>query len=140
VSEYNDDYPTCESTYATLRIYPGDVSLDEIGGRLGFAPTSVQAGEIRPPGMKDFPAGWFLTSKGAVDSRDIRRHLDWILDRIADKTTVFDELRDAGIQGDISCFWASASGHGGPSLWPRQMALLGMLGLQIEFDVYLGSP
>ena len=42
MTEYNDDYPTCSSTYATLRIYPGDVSLDGITARLDVTPTSTQ--------------------------------------------------------------------------------------------------
>ncbi len=136
MTEYNDDYPTCSSTYATLRIYPGDVPLDDITSRLNVTPTSTQAAEERPPGATNLPAGWFLDSKGNVESRDIRRHLDWILDQIADKSDAFDALRDAGVQADISCYWATASGHGGPSLWPAQMVILGSLGLEIWFDVY----
>jgi hypothetical protein len=136
VTEYNDDYPTCSSTYATLRIYPGDVSLDDITSRLNVTPTSTQTAEKRPPGVMDLPAGWFLCSKDAVQSRDVRRHIDWILDQIADKSNLFEALRVAGVQADLSCYWATASGHGGPSLWPTQMAILASLGLEIWFDVY----
>ena len=138
VTEYNDEYPTCSSTYATLRIYPADLSLDDITSRLDVTPTSTQAVEGRPTGVMNIPAGWFLTSKDAVESRDIRRHIDWILNLIADKSDVFEALRNGGVQTDISCYWATASGHGGPSLWPTQMAILGSLGLEIWFDVYAG--
>jgi hypothetical protein len=134
--EYNDDYPTCSSTFATLCIYPGNISPDEITVRLQLAPSSIQIAEARPPGIKDRPAGWFFTSKCVVESRDIRRHLDWILNQIADKSCVFNDLRDHGVDARISCYWMTASGHGGPSLWPTQMVILASLGLEIEFDFY----
>ena len=51
VTEYHDDYPTCLSTYATLRIYPGDVLPDDITSRLKVTPTSTQVAEERPPGV-----------------------------------------------------------------------------------------
>lgn len=136
MTEYNDDYPTCSSTFATLCIYPGIVSVDEVTMRLALAPSSSQAEETRPPGVKDRPAAWFLTSKGVVESKDIRRHLDWILNQLADKSRVFDALRDDGALACISCYWATAVGHGGPSLWPTQMAILASLGLEISFDFY----
>lgn len=136
MTEYNDDYPTCASTCATLRIYPGSISPDEITARLHVAPSSTQNAEARPPGVKDCASGWFLTSEDAIASKDVRRHLDWILDQIGDKATVFASLRDDGVCADISCYWLTASGHGGPSLWPRQMAVLAALGLEIWFDFY----
>jgi len=136
MAEYNDDYPTCASTYATLRIYPGGISLDEITAILRLPPSFAQTAETRPPGVKNKPSGWFLSSKGSVESKDVRRHLDWLLDQIADKASIFDALRNDGVRSDISCCWISARGHGGPSLWPRQMAILGSLGLEIWFDVY----
>lgn len=37
---------------------------------------------------------------------------------------------------DISCFWASAYGHGGPALSPQSMQKLAQLELEIGFDVY----
>jgi hypothetical protein len=86
----------------------------------------------------NLPARWFLSSEDSVESGDIRRHIDWILEQIADKSDVFVALRDAGGTADVSCYWATASGHGGPSLWPRQMAILASLGLEIWFDVYAG--
>ena len=136
VTEYNDDYPTCSSTYATLRVYFGAISPDEISSRLNLEPSRTQFAEVRGPGIMDVPAGWFLTSEGAVDSNDVRRHLDWLLHQIADKSSVFDSLRSAGVSIDVFCYWLSASGHGGPTLSPTQMSVLASLGLDVGFDVY----
>jgi hypothetical protein len=136
LSEYNDDYPTCSCTYVTLRIYPGVLSPDEITLRLNLEPSSTQRPEVRGPGVKDLPSAWFLRSEGVVDSRDVRRHLDWLLKQIADKRSAFTALRTAGVRIDVSCYWMSASGHGGPTLSPTQMSALAALDLDVGFDVY----
>jgi hypothetical protein len=83
--------------------------------------------------------GWFLTSKFAVVSRDTRRHLDWLLDHLAGREDALKLLQSEGCRMDICCFWASASGHGGPTLSPHQLKRLAALDLEIWFDVYLSS-
>ena len=78
---YNDDYKTCSTTYATLRII--GLSPDEVTLRLGVSPTdSFARGDVRHAARMRHD-GWFLSSKEAVDSKDVRRHLDWILDQLA---------------------------------------------------------
>ena len=139
ITEYNDDYPTCERTFATLRIYADSLSPDAISSLLGVSPTKSQPAEARPEGVRDVPSGWFLSSEHALDSRDVRRHIDWIINQVGDRSDGFDSIRRAGGRADISCFWRSASFHGGPSIWPHQMTALGLLGLELWFDVYLGG-
>ena len=136
ISEYIDDYPTCERTYATLGIYPIEITPDEVTSLLGVVPTRTQSAEARPDGVCDVPAGWFLCSDGVIESRDVRRHIDWILDQIADKLDAFALLRNDGGQSDISCYWLAASHSGGPSLRPNQMTIIGELGLEIWFDFF----
>jgi hypothetical protein len=135
------DYPTCERTYATLRIYPELLDPSEVIARLGIEPSAWQRrGEARKPGGR--PAnlhGWFLSSDGVVESRDVRRHLDWLLSAIVPRADVICALQSEGCRMDVSCFWVSASGHGGPSVRPAQMGELARLGLELWFDVYLGS-
>ena len=135
------DYPTCERTYATLRIYPESLDPAEVTKRLRIEPTDWQRrGESRKPGSR--PAklhGWFLSSDGEVESRDVRLHLDWLLSRIAPQADVILALQREGCRMDVSCYWVSASGHGGPSVRPAQMGELARLGLELWFDVYLGG-
>ncbi len=135
------DYPTCERTYATLRIYPESLDPSEVTARLGIQPSDWQRrGESRRPGSRPAKlSGWFLSSEGAVESRDVRRHLDWLLSHIAPRGDVIRALQSEGCRMDVSCFWVSASGHGGPSVRPAQMGELARLGLELWFDVYLGS-
>ena len=136
-----NDYPTCERTYATLRIYPESLDPAEVTKRLRIEPTDWQRrGESRKPGSR--PAklhGWFLSSDGEVESRDVRLHLDWLLSHIAPQADAILALQREGCRMDVSRYWVSASGHGGPSVRPAQMGELARLGLELWFDVYLGG-
>ena len=136
-----EEYATCARTYVTLRIYPEQLDPAEVTARLGIEPTSWQrCGEGRNPGSKrSIPAklhGWFLTSEGAVDSRDVRRHLEWLLAQIGSRADAVRGLQAAGCRLDVSCYWLSRSGHGGPAVSPAQMGELARLGLELWFDVY----
>jgi hypothetical protein len=134
----DSDYPTCAQTYTTLRIYPEQLDPTEVTARLGIQPSDWQRrGEARKPGNR--PAklhGWFLSSDGAVDSRDVRRHLDWLLALLEPKTDAVHALQADGCSMDVSCYWVSCSAGGGPSVRPEQMGKLARLRLELWFDVY----
>ncbi len=138
----DDDYPTCARTYATLRIYPGDVDPAAIISLLGIEPSGWQRrGEVpeRPSRLLREVApinGWFLESEGQVDSRDSRRHINWLLDRLEPKAETIRSLQEMGCRMDISCYWLSRNGHGGPSIPPTQMRRLAELGIELWFDFY----
>jgi len=136
-----DEDPTCAQTYATLRIYPERLDPTEVTARLGIAPSSWQRrGEVPNPGSKrPLPAtldAWFLTTNGVVESRDVRRHLDWLLARVGPTVDALRALRAEGCRMDVSCYWLSRSGHGGPVVTAAQMGELAQLGLELWFDVY----
>jgi len=87
-SEYNDAYDTCAATCATFRAYTGDVEPDAVSRVLGMKPTgSVTQGKMIVTGPSKGKIsklnGWFLSTKGQVDSKDLRRHLDWLLEALA---------------------------------------------------------
>lgn len=138
---YNDEYSTCAKTYATFRIYPGDMDPAAVTERLGIEPTSWQ----RKGELADAPFGrpkmvsinaWFLGSRGVVESMDVRRHLDWLLDVLTPKAEAIRALYQAGCKMDIFCYWLSRSGHGGPIISPVQMARFAELNLELGFDFY----
>lgn len=135
---YNDDYETCAQTYATLRVYDIDPTI--VSSVLGLEPNRTQFQGDKMYGRDDSPRyrldGWFLTSQGSVSSRDASRHLDWLLDRLEPASSRLNELRDRGARMDVSCFWASASGHGGPTIPARLAQRLGAMNLELWFDVY----
>jgi hypothetical protein len=136
--DYDDDYATCDETFATLRIYPGTIMPDEVTRELGIGPSSTEVeGQLRsrrqPPSRCN---GWFLCSKGQITSRDSRRHIDWLLDRLLPVRDALLGLRDRGARMDVFCFWVSAHGHGGPMLSVKQMKGLVELDLECGYDMY----
>jgi hypothetical protein len=142
LTDYDDEYPTCLKTHAGLRIYHDDLDPERITGLLGIEPSKTQVkgrGHTRSNGMESRPApigGWFLSSDGVIYSRDVRRHVDWVLDKLLGKDEVLTRLQEDGYRMDIFCYWLSASGHGGPILSPAIMRRLGELELEIGFDIY----
>lgn len=137
-TQYDDDYPTCTETFAWFRVMRDDLSPDSVTALLGIEPTHTQVrGELpRPSSKHPFRSGgWFLESRSFVQSRDSRRHLDWLLNQLRDKANATAELAAQGCQMDICIYWVSV-GQGGPTLSPAQMAQLGELGVELWFDIY----
>jgi Domain of unknown function (DUF4279) len=139
--KYIDDYLTCARTHATVCIYGDSLDPETVTRDLGIQPTDAhRRGEIRN-GDRRRPlvyrtGGWFLESRMVVSSRDLRQHIDWLLDQLGGKGDVLRRIRDSEHTTIISCFWESAHGYGGPMLWPEQIARLAALGLELWFDVY----
>ncbi|MBF0548383.1 MAG: DUF4279 domain-containing protein [Candidatus Riflebacteria bacterium] len=137
----NDGYETCERTYAELRIYGDDLNPDNIAELIGLESTSSQKKgmeRINSLGRKYIfkLGGWFLSSEKYVQSKDVRRHLDWLLERLAPvKNRLFEIQEAVGITMNVNCIWWSAFGDGGPTLWPEQMQTLAELNLELVFDI-----
>jgi hypothetical protein len=138
--DYDDNYPTCVETYATLRIFSPSISPADVDATLGLKATkSFAKEEAMKSGAHRKFNGWFLTTKGVVMSRDTRRHIDSLLHQLRNSAAGLASLKAAGADIDISCFWASI-GQGGPSLHPAQMRELARLDLPIWWDVYFSRP
>jgi len=136
---YCDDYPSCKRTYATLRLIHPDLDPDTVSREMTIEPSDTQrAGEPRDSGTRRpyKNSAWYLRSEGVVESRDLRRHLDWLLDRLESKSALLAGYAARGWLVDIIGVWDSAQGHGGPTLSPKQLKRLGDLGVEIWFDVY----
>lgn len=141
LTPYDDEYPTCERTTATLLVYTGDLEASCVTERLGIEPSEVRrrgeriAGGLRGTRVTPLNA-WFLTSEGQTTSRDLRRHLDWLLDQIEPAAVQLAELqRESGVTMAVQCIWWSAHAQGGPTLWPEQMRRLAALDLECHFDI-----
>jgi uncharacterized protein DUF4279 len=134
---YDDDYPTCKATYATLCIYHDELEPDVVSSRLGLTPSKSQKkGQELGPNRLAPLGGWFLSSEDHVISKDVRRHVAWILDQLEGREEQFLKLKDEGYRTLIFCYWLSAHGHGGPELDPEIMQRLVSFGLLISFDMY----
>lgn len=140
-TSYDDEYATCAYTHAWLRVMSEDLQPEAVTSALGIQPTTTQVrGGLRSPNSKHTHkfGGWFLESAGHVQSRDSRRHLDWLLSQLHGKATAIAELKDQGNLVDLCVRWDSV-GHGGPSLNPTHMVQLGELGIELWFDVYFAG-
>ena len=123
---YDDQYETCERTYATLCIYHNDLDPEYISSQLALDPSRTQR---RPIGA------WFLTTRLGLDSRDLRHHLDVLLDKLADKEKAIHELVEMGYEIRITCLWLSKNGQGGPIISAENMNKLARLNLDLDIDV-----
>jgi len=136
---YCDEYATCEGCSARLMIYSETVTREQITSLLGFGPTHGRAkGEpfnSRPTSARAKWHMWFYETAALVPSFDIRRHVDHVLERLDGRDEALARLRaEPGISIRVSCTWWSRYGHGGPTLWPRQLRALGDLELALEFE------
>jgi len=136
----SDKYETCRKTFAELRIYGNHLDPRSITSRLGIEPTSSQKkGEAIPNSRGSVRnvkiGGWFLSSEGHVQSKDLRKHLDWLLQQLIQIKYELHVVQESeGIVMTVNCVWWS-SGAGGPTLWPEQMCLLSELNLECTFEL-----
>jgi hypothetical protein len=144
--DYDDSYSGCLRTYATLRIYPGDVHPQEVTTRLNIAPSKFW---VRDEALAANPAqkasagakamhGWFLTTHGRLDSKDTRRHIDMLLAPLLTVAGEVEGLQQQGAVMDIICFWHAAPQQGGPALAPRQLQALAQLNIAIAWNIFVG--
>ena len=128
---YNDNYESCSETYVTLRIYIENMSSEKITEYLVLEPTRSKNADNEIKFNR-----WFLSSKGEINSKDCRRHLDYLLDRILPLKDKIKELINDGATIDLSCYWLSKNGSGGPTLSASQFGKLAEIGIDLWFDVY----
>ena len=146
---YDDRYDTCDETYVTLRVYSGDLPPKEVTDILGVKPTDLclkgkgcykyQENQLileKTRNKEKIKNGWFLSSEDEVNSKDLRRHLDWILDKIISKKDELFELKKVIEFIDISCYWRSKHGMGGPTLSTFQLKRLAELEIEIWFEFF----
>ena len=80
------DYPTCQRCYATLHVVTGDAHPDCVTSHLNTQPTRIQVKGERESTFSNRISvrnSWSISSKGSVNSNDLRKHLDWLFERIA---------------------------------------------------------
>jgi hypothetical protein len=135
-----DDGGGCLRTYATLRIYSGEILPSQISQILGVEPSRVWNKGSTETAVPRKQNGWFLTSRDEVESLDTKRHVDFILNQLADNKAYIAGLTTQGLQVDIMCLWQSANkSEGGPSLLPAQMLLLAEMGIAIAWNIYVDN-
>ncbi len=137
---YIHNYPSCLRTYATLCIYHHDLEPSKITTLFGVEPSRSQIRgtplENRQGKHLATVGAWFLTSKDMVISRDVRFHIDYLLERFKGREDNFRFLHKNSYKIQMNCFWESTSGNGGPLLDYKTMSTLGKLFIDVHFDVW----
>jgi hypothetical protein len=140
ITEYDENYETCERCYAVFRIFSGSISPDIITANINIIATCARSkGELlaSKTGRKRIVTEnkWFLSSEEKVLSKDLRCHLDWLLEKLYPSLEAIRQLQEKpDIKMNVICNWWSALGGGGPVLWPEQMSRLAELNLECAFS------
>lgn len=126
-------------SYATLRIYGEHLDPARISELLGINPTSFQvSGDKRGAVGREREVnigGWFLTSKGSVESSDISDHVRWLLKKMPEELSVLSG-RDEVSSIDMFCCLHVESWNYGFAIDVELLAELGRFGVGLDFDVY----
>src|SRR5262249_24962977 len=108
-SAYRDDYSSCRETWVQFQVTSPDLEAEEISKLLAAEPTSTEkdrSGTV-----------WLIESTDIVTSRDIRRHLDWLADRLRSAEPGLRELRRrADVYIAVLCWWEGDGFPHGPTL------------------------
>jgi hypothetical protein len=124
---YDDDYPTCERADAVVTLRSSALRPDQITSILGIHPTSTA--------LADGMHVWTLSTEASVHSRDLRRHLDWLINTINPVLSRLADLRALrGVEVTVRCIWWSRYGDGGPILSPDQMSFFSKADLELWFE------
>lgn len=136
---YQDAYEGCVRTYVSLNVRREAGPTSAITEALSIQPDETS--EPRPRELRDGvvyaarPAFWTSRTED-IQSTDFERHLDTLLERFAGSGRSLAELRAQGWQMDVSVYWLSRWGHGGPELRAHHIEALSALGVGIWFDIY----
>ncbi len=134
------DEGNCTRTFATLRIYSGNISPQKITEQLGVTPSRIWNKGSTETVVPRKHNGWFVSSRGEIESTDTKRHVDYILQQLQGHEDYIATLTASGLQVDIMCLWHKGNaGEGGPNLLPEQMAKLGAMGIAIAWNIYTES-
>jgi len=137
---YDHKYRSCSRTYATLCIFHKSADPQKVTSRLKITPDKlVKAGDLVVKGKYAPISSWQLKTKDVVKSKDLRAHIDWIIDKISGKKAELRLLKRSGYYIKVTCFWISASGNGGPIIDHPLTKRLSKYPIDLEFDIWFSS-
>lgn len=135
MSERHHEYPTCAETHASLIVYSDELSAVNVTKILDLVPSRTLVPNERYPRQRHT---WILSSRDHVESRDVREHVQWLLDRL--DAGRWAQLRQHPCTTRLSIFWVSRHGHGGPIISVDHARRLGAYEIETHFDIYFGKP
>jgi Domain of unknown function (DUF4279) len=141
-----EDYDACDRTIAVLRICGDELDPEALTKRLRITPSKSQRreqvftnslGRSRTAKV----GGWFLSSEDNVHSKDLRRHLDWLIAQLRDVVRELTTLQnEPGIQMWITVIWWAKEGGGWFTLEPQHMRAMSEMNLECQFELAFYGP
>ncbi|NEV65329.1 DUF4279 domain-containing protein [Thiorhodococcus minor] len=110
---------------------------DDISVALGIEPTRTILKKKKTRIKKN---AWFLSTQDFVDSRDLRRHLFFVAERINKKIDALSLLKNCGWNAMLHCYWESREGNGGPILDVTTLKVIAKMEIDLHFDVWIDMP
>ncbi|MEZ6042885.1 MAG: DUF4279 domain-containing protein [Planctomycetaceae bacterium] len=140
------DYPSADGTFAAIHFEADHIDVDEMNSLFGREHCIFH----NKGDLLDDTSGffwkcdydtWQLKSEPAVDSLDLRHHVDWLEAQITPRLSKLREIanRPSARKLVVRCYWWSTEGHGGPALWPKQLLWLSQSNLPCEFRFYFST-
>ncbi len=134
------DFKGCSRTYASLRVYHASAEPEVVTEILQINPDCIQKkGEKALLGKKRPKSGWILSTKDKRNvsrSKDLRAHIEWLLNKIGSKHTEIQKLSKLGYEMWIFCFWGSKFGNGGPILDHGLLKKISNFPFELYLDVW----
>jgi hypothetical protein len=133
-----DENRDCSRTFASF-ILTGDGLIKSDATRaLSIQPDfAANKGEVRADKGRTLaqPTGVWLINSKQLEATSSERHLSFLLDRLAPAANDLRELLDRqGLSADFSCYWASATGHGGPVISADVLRRIADIGASLGYD------
>jgi hypothetical protein len=134
-----------ERTFATFRVAGDNLVPDEVTRLLGIEPTlAYKKGEHykrgpRSPDLKGRTGIWFLTTEYFVESNDLNKHLNWLLDIIANKDLA-EFVRKNSLHAVLTCFWHGPLGASAPRIPKTVSDPLRNMHFELETDFDTDGP
>lgn len=127
-----------DRSYLTFRLL-GEFDPEMVTDQMGIEPTdSFRKGDLAGKGVtgrRQSTNGWFLHTNPTLDL-DIELHLEQLLGSVEPKAALIEQLRSAGVEASVMCFWSSPGAGGGPWIKPGSMGRLAALELPLIIGFY----
>lgn len=134
VTNENED----KHVYAKLILRGKGLNPQDVTDSLELNPSmSFKQGDWRNESDRWKHNFWSLSSKNKVQSNDLARHLEWLINQLEpEKPRFLDILKEENIDAEISCFWILPTDHENLSLPPELVKNISELGLGLNIDLY----
>lgn len=135
----DNNYNSCDYTYVDFTVYS---KFDNIENSVSFTPDFHQSkGDVVIKSLKKKMIAkcdlWSVSSDKKLSSKDVRHHLNYILEIIYPHRDIILHLQNLGHKMQMKCVWfANDAIGGGPAICPKQMEKLSDLNLELNFSFY----